>query len=142
MRAVIVAAFVLGACATRAPAPDQARAWPEAVAADMAALDRALAAPDVVVAAIGETADLGGGLSVRPLEVIEDSRCPRDVLCVWQGRLRLRALVNGREEILAWAEAFDTPRGGVTLAIVSPGRWSEWTHPEPPPPYHFGFRRD
>ena len=29
------------------------------------------------------------GLSIRPMAVIEDSRCPIDVRCVWAGRLTL-----------------------------------------------------
>ena len=48
----------------------------------------------------GPTASLGqiayaNGLHVRPLEVVEDSRCPTLVRCVWAGRLVLRAEVIG-----------------------------------------------
>jgi hypothetical protein len=34
-----------------------------------------------------------GQVRVTPLQVIEDSRCPSDVQCVWAGQLRLRASV-------------------------------------------------
>jgi uncharacterized Zn finger protein len=36
---------------------------------------------------IGETASLNGeDLRIQFLEISEDSRCPRDVTCVWEGR--------------------------------------------------------
>jgi hypothetical protein len=48
----------------------------------------------------GPTAGLGelaytNGLRVRPLAVVEDSRCPALVRCVWEGRLVVRAEVIG-----------------------------------------------
>jgi hypothetical protein len=61
----------------------------------------ALAACTTVPSAhAGPTAGLGqvaytNGLRVRPLEVLEDSRCPALVRCVWEGRLVLRAEVIG-----------------------------------------------
>lgn len=39
-------------------------------------------------AALGEVA-IVGTVRVQPLRIIEDSRCPADVQCVWAGRLRL-----------------------------------------------------
>ena len=50
----------------------------------------------------GPTAGLGqagevNGLRFRPLEVIEDSRCPARVQCVWAGRLVLH-LTAARDE--------------------------------------------
>ena len=36
------------------------------------------------------------GPRVRVDEIIEDSRCPSDLLCVWAGRLIVRASVLGR----------------------------------------------
>ena len=42
----------------------------------------------------GQVADVDG-LGVRPLAVLEDSRCPATVHCVWAGRLRVRAEVTG-----------------------------------------------
>jgi hypothetical protein len=48
----------------------------------------------------GPTAGLGqvavvDGLRIRPIAVIEDSRCPALVRCVWEGRLKVRARING-----------------------------------------------
>lgn len=50
--------------------------------------------------ALGERQQVWRGLAVTPLEVIEDSRCPKDVQCVWQGRVMLRAQLDlGHESI-------------------------------------------
>lgn len=99
----------------------------------------------VVTARLGETVRLGG-LRVRPIAVVEDSRCPRDVTCVWAGRLRLRVAISGLREqpVLTQSEAHGLPRGG-TLTLVSaiPERWQ---NPPPGsergPANRFGFRRD
>jgi len=34
-------------------------------------------------------------LRIRPIELVEDSRCPANVQCVWAGRLIVRARMNG-----------------------------------------------
>ncbi len=51
-------------------------------------------------AAAGPSAGLSGiaevdGLKVRPLSIIEDSRCPAGIQCIWAGRLIVRVEVNG-----------------------------------------------
>ena len=49
---------------------------------------------------IGETVTLNGGaLKVMFVQVSEDSRCPKDVLCVWSGRATvvLRVALDGEE---------------------------------------------
>ena len=73
-------------------------------------------------APLGEIANLEG-LTVRPLEVIEDSRCPTLVRCVWAGRVRIRAEISGagtRELILGEPAAIDG--GTLTLVDVRPGK--------------------
>ena len=36
---------------------------------------------------VGETADIKGEqMHIRFLEISEDSRCPRNVVCIWEGR--------------------------------------------------------
>ena len=112
--------------------------------ADMARLDAALRAPGIVSAGTGQTADLGGGLTVRPIAIIEDSRCPLNVTCLWAGRLRLRALVAGIDTELTLGEGYyQSARGIVHFEIASPGPWAEWPSDElgPRPAYRFGFRR-
>ena len=53
--------------------------------------------PDVIngpTAALGQVAVVDG-LRIRPLKVIEDSRCPINVVCVWAGRLTVRTEIDG-----------------------------------------------
>lgn len=103
------------------------------------------AAPGVVTAGIGETARIGD-VSVRPIAILEDSRCPRDVECVWAGRLRLSAAISGVDGTseLALGERFALPRGGAILLVsATPEPWQTpppGTDPGAAP--RFGFRRE
>ena len=89
-------------------------------------------------AALNEIANLDG-LTVRPLAVIEDSRCPAQVQCVWAGRVRIRAEVsgNGTQE-LTLGEPQAMSSGTLTLVDVRPGKRA----PEAiaPRAYQFTFR--
>ncbi len=80
-------------------------------------------------ASTGPTAGLGqvaggNGLTIRPIKVIEDSRCPAAVQCVWAGRLKVRARMNGpgwtqiRDFELGIPQAVDQYR--VTLISAEP----------------------
>lgn len=152
MRTVLFAALLLAACASPAPQPHPAPAPQPApvirtelgrqIQADMARLDRELAAPGIYATEIGATIDLGAGLSVRPLSVIEDSRCPSNAQCLWAGRMRILANVSGRQTELTLGETTETQSGAVSFVIASPGPWAEWPSDElgPRPPYRFGFR--
>jgi hypothetical protein len=60
----------------------------------------------------GPTAGIGqvaytNGLSVRPLQVVEDSRCPGNVQCVWAGRLVVRSEIIGG----SWRQTRDLELG-------------------------------
>jgi len=82
-----------------------------------------------------------GGLTVRPLEVTEDSRCPINVDCVWSGRLVLRARISGMagEQEISSIAPLALPGGG-TLVLESV--WPVRVHGAPmAEPYRFGFRR-
>lgn len=144
MRAILFAAFALAACAT-APAGGAGEPTPtpqpEHIRMDLEQRAAALREPGVVAAGINETADLGNGLRVRPLEVLEDSRCPQNARCVWAGRLRLRVNIEGvgEREISDDADGIHTPRGNFALVAISPGAWTDW--PAGKPAYRFGFRR-
>ena len=143
MRAIFFAVLTLAACTqTQAAAPAPGASLPQHVREDLAQRDAALAEPGVVAVGIGGTADLGGGLIVRPLEVLEDSRCPQNARCVWAGRLRLRIAVDGvgNVEVIDDREAVQTARGAFALVAVSPGPWTDWPEDQRPP-YRFGFRR-
>src|SRR3546814_12270732 len=63
------AALALSACATTADAPF----------------------PDGSDVALGQKAYVDGP-PVQPVEVVEDSRCPMNVRCVWAGRVRVKML--------------------------------------------------
>lgn len=141
MRAILFAAFALAACA-QTQAVEPAASLPQHIQEDLAQRDAALHAQGVVAAGIGESADLGGGLIVRPLEVLEDSRCPQNARCVWAGRLRLRVSVEGAGEleISDDAQGVQTPRGSFALVAISPGPWTDWPQDQRSP-YRFGFRR-
>jgi hypothetical protein len=152
MRALLLAVVALAACAQPQGGAEPGRpetSPPSALAiqirADLQRLDTELRPPGVVAAGIGETADLGDGLSVRPIAVIEDSRCPGDVTCVWAGRLRVRVAIAGvaGDSELTLGEALATPRGAVVLAVAKPSPWQGWPTAEigARPAYRFGFRR-
>lgn len=55
----------------------------------------------------GETVVIKG-ISIKFLEVIEDSRCPKDVTCIWAGRaiVKVEVIANGKKEekILTFGE--------------------------------------
>ncbi|MGD9982434.1 MAG: hypothetical protein AB7H66_00290 [Hyphomonadaceae bacterium] len=141
MRAILFAALALAACAATPPAQPQSE-LAQLIRADLDNLERELRVPGIVSAGIGETADLGDGLTVRPLEVKEDSRCPGNVTCVWAGRLVVRASVSGTERELTLGQSLETPQGAVVFAVARPGAWHEWPENEVPrPAYRFGFRR-
>ena len=83
-----------------------------------------------------------GKLSVRPLVLLEDSRCPAAVQCVWAGQVRIRGEITDamgtdlREFTLGRPVALDG--GTVTLVAVEPPK------PAPgaaaPTAYLFTFR--
>ena len=142
MRAIVFAVLALAACASPAGgAPDRAQ-LPQHIREDLAQRDAALAEPGVVAVRLNETADLGEGLRVRPLEIIEDSRCPQNARCVWAGRLRVRVAVEGagEHEVTLGEAAVQTPRGAFALVAVSPGPWTDWPENQRPA-YRFGFSR-
>lgn len=76
-------------------------------------------------AGVGQVARLEG-VQVHPLRLIEDSRCPVRVRCVWAGRLRIEAVIQykgGSEELrreVTLGEAIALPEGNLTLTEASP----------------------
>jgi hypothetical protein len=155
MRATAFVMLMLAACApplgVRADAqPSPTDAWTtplspaaQQIRADLDRLDQELRADGVAAAGIGETADLGGGLTVRPIAVIEDSRCPGDVTCIWAGRLRIRANASGQEVEMTLGQPTQTAHGVVVFAVAKPSPWASWPVTEigERPAYRFGFRR-
>lgn len=78
-------------------------------------------------AAFGQTANVGP-LLVRPIALVEDSRCPANVQCVWAGRLVILAEVSfngGSEEFrgnLTLGKPVALGRETVTLFAAVPER--------------------
>lgn len=93
--------------------------------------------------ALGQTAYVGGP-RVTPLSVVEDSRCPADVTCIWAGRVIVRARVAGgaweRTMDLTLGEPQQVADGMLELVSVTPGR-TERGRPQDES-YRFGFEFD
>lgn len=112
----LAAPAVLAAC-VMVPAPDST---PPAPAGSAVALGRSVSV---------------GDLTVTPLAVVEDSRCPINARCVWAGRLVVTTRIDGA----GWRDRADMRLGetfgthGRVIALVSgePGRTTQRaTRPE------------
>ncbi|MEO7240977.1 MAG: hypothetical protein ABIW16_06210 [Sphingomicrobium sp.] len=94
-------------------------------------------------AAFGQVAAVDG-VRVRPLAVIEDSRCPSAVQCVWAGRVRLLAQVSldrrdaAMQRDLILGEPVAVFGGTLTLIAVEPPKLAPGT--TDPRAYRFTFR--
>lgn len=83
-----------------------------------------------------------GGLAVTPRELLEDSRCPANVQCVWAGQVRLRVatgLGSGETRLeLTTGRPAPVMNGMLELVEVRPAKTSEAAIA--PGDYRFGFR--
>lgn len=99
--------------------------------------------PQMECVHIGQAQQVWQDVTVTPLAVIEDSRCPMEAECVWAGRLRLKVQLDLGHESLEAEIASDGPMpitGGVlTLAEIAPEASSKWG-PLEAGDYSFGFR--
>ncbi len=99
-------------------------------------------APHQPTAGLGQAATIAG-MRIRPLELLEDSRCPALVRCVWAGQVRLlvdvtrgggahqqRELTLGQPQNIDW--------GWLTLADVQPPKLAPGA--TDPAAYRFTFR--
>jgi hypothetical protein len=82
-------------------------------------------APEGAAVALGERVRVGR-LIATPRAVIEDSRCPLDVHCVWAGRLIVSTRIDGggwRETVpLTLGETHPIHETAITLAAGAPER--------------------
>lgn len=91
-------------------------------------------------AGLGQTAQVGS-LRVRPIAVVEDSRCPINALCVWAGRIVVKTEIRGGR----WNEVRDLeltkPQpiavGQITMTEAAPGKMAD--QPTRPQDYRFTF---
>ena len=92
-------------------------------------------------ARLGQTVYVGGP-TVRPVAVIEDSRCPVSVTCVWAGRLKVRVEVgtgSGKHLMdVTLGEPVQVADGMLTLTDATPHTWQ--SPPIRPVEYHFTFK--
>lgn len=99
-----------------------------------------VASPPPGPARIGDTVYIDGP-TVRPLEIIEDSRCPADVTCVWAGRVVIRAEIGtgaGKQEVtLTLGVPAPVADGVLMLRDVTPSPHSR--KPIKPGDYRFSF---
>ena len=76
-------------------------------------------------AGFGQTANVGP-LRVKPVKLIEDSRCPSDVQCVWAGRITVQAEIDGGAgaEVAPLTLGSPLDLGGFSVMLVSaePGK--------------------
>ena len=51
---------------------------------------------------INKEVTVAGGLKIAFVELVEDSRCPADVQCVWAGnaKIKVRVTKNGKSQVL------------------------------------------
>lgn len=92
-------------------------------------------------AGLNQTAVIGD-VRIRPLEVLEDSRCPVDVMCVHAGFFRVRVEIRTdretRTEVMDWNRglALEDARS-LRLTEITPERRHEG--PQDPRPYRLTF---
>ena len=139
----IMALAVLLAGCVGAPTEPQAPPGPGANAyrAAIEANEAPFRIPGNVTARLNQEVQIGD-VRVKPLAVLEDSRCPIDVTCVWAGRVRLRVAVNGAEQVMEIGQPV-TVAGGQQLTLVGVAPLN-WARPpagvDPQAPKRFAFR--
>lgn len=73
---------------------------------------------------LGETGSFAGGLSVRPLAVLEDSRCPRSAQCIQAGTVKVSVRISSglgvSTNTFEPGTTITTEAESVTLLSVSP----------------------
>ena len=126
------------------PGPGPSPALNEEYRAMLESVERPFREPGTVTARLNEEVDVGG-VRVRPLAILEDTRCPIDVDCVHGGNFRLRVAVSGvgETEMNIWHPLAIPGGKALRLAAVAPPRWHQ------PPPAgidpdeapRFAFRR-
>ena len=92
---------------------------------------------------VGESASLdGGAVKVTLEQVAEDSRCPKDVMCVWAGRalVALHVTVDGDDKGLVTAslmpgrppsQALDATVERYVFTLTDLQPYPQASHPEP-----------
>lgn len=100
--------------------------------------------PEAKNVALGQPAYADGPV-IKVVEVLEDSRCPENVICAWAGRVRVKMLwlrSGGREEAfeVTLRERSPIADGSILLEAVRPARHT--ARAIKPADYRFDFRFD
>jgi hypothetical protein len=88
--------------------------------------------------AMGKAAQING-MWLRPIAVVEDSRCPSMVACVWRGRLVIQ-VERGRLPPLNLEDGKPISVSGGRLTLVDAGPRSKHGEKVPPSNYRFILR--
>ena len=92
---------------------------------------------------MGETVQLAD-VKITPLSLLEDSRCPSDVVCFWEGTVRINARVESKrgvlEQIFVLNETVETEGGKITLLRVEPSTESTSSFDEGQYVFYFEVR--
>ena len=101
--------------------------------------------PEAKNIALGQQAYVDGPI-IQPVEVLEDSRCPTNVICVWAGRVRVKMLwirSGGRQQEfeVTLGQRTQLADGSILLERVTPERTGA-TKAIKRADYRFDFRFD
>ncbi len=98
---------------------------------------------DGIDVAFGQTAYVDGP-KIRPIKLIEDSRCPMNARCIWAGRVRILAAwvkADGERQVeLTLGEPIQIADGALTLTDVKPSRMAGNGKELVPSDYRFSFQ--
>ena len=98
---------------------------------------------DGINVAFGQTAYVDGP-KIRPIRLIEDSRCPMNARCVWAGRVRILVAwvrSDGEREVeLTLGEPVSVGDGQLTLTAVTPSKMAGEGRALAPSDYRFSFQ--
>jgi hypothetical protein len=98
---------------------------------------------DGIDVAFGQTAYVDGP-KIRPIKLIEDSRCPMNARCVWAGRVRILAAwvkADGERQVeLTLGEPTALADGTLTLTAVTPSKIAGEGKELVPSNYLFSFQ--
>ena len=121
------------------------------IATGMAAV-ATMAAASAGCVALGESQQLAPHVAITPLRVVEDSRCPPDVMCIQAGRLVVEAELRHRDDrqriVLALGEQMRVKGGMLTFAYATPpantrARGADGgVAPAPPPRFGYSYVPD
>lgn len=93
--------------------------------------------------AFGQTAYMNGS-KIRPIKLLEDSRCPVNARCIWAGRVRILVAwvkPDGERQIeLTLGEPAPLADGSIALTAVTPSKMAGQGKALSPSDYRFSFQ--